>query len=401
MEYLIEKERTLPVSDRCDVLVAGGGIAGISAALSAARGGANVILLEREYMLGGLATLGLITIYLPICDGMGRQVAFGNAEELLRLAVKNGVERDFDHKGMAVWLDGEGDAADREKYRFEAQYNPHLFATEAEQLLTSLGVRILYGTYAVATEVNNGKITHVIIENKSGRSAVAVKSVVDTTGDADICCYSEVGTEPFECKNRLANWYYYVSGGSVDLRIRGPVDDPSNPNREVHISDLRFSGVDAAETSEMMMLARADMLRDVAENRATDPSFTPVCLPTIPQLRTTRHIVGEYAQGIEEMHKHFDSSIGMIGDWRKRGPVYELPFETLYSKKVKNLITAGRCISSKGEMIEVTRVIPTCAVTGQAAGTAAALTDDFSSLDVAALQAKLTADGVVLHESDL
>lgn len=401
MEYLIEKERTLPVSDRCDVLVAGGGIAGISAALSAARGGANVILLEREYMLGGLATLGLITIYLPICDGMGRQVAFGNAEELLRLAVKNGVERDFDHKGMAVWLDGEGDAADREKYRFEAQYNPHLFATEAEQLLTSLGVRILYGTYAVATEVNNGKITHVIIENKSGRSAVAVKSVVDTTGDADICCYSEVGTEPFECKNRLANWYYYVSGGSVDLRIRGPVDDPSNPNREVHISDLRFSGVDAAETSEMMMLARADMLRDVAENRATDPSFTPVCLPTIPQLRTTRHIVGEYAQGIEEMHKHFDSSIGMIGDWRKRGPVYELPFETLYSKKVKNLITAGRCISSKGEMIEVMRVIPTCAVTGQAAGTAAAMTDDFSSLDVAALQAKLTADGVVLHESDL
>lgn len=401
MEYLIEKERTLPVSDRCDVLVAGGGIAGISAALSAARGGANVILLEREYLLGGLATLGLITIYLPICDGMGRQVAFGNAEELLRLAVKNGVERDFDHKGMAVWLDGEGDAADREKYRFEAQYNPHLFATEAEQLLTSLGVRILYGTYAVATEVNNGKITHVIIENKSGRSAVAVKSVVDTTGDADICCYSEVGTEPFECKNRLANWYYYVSGGSVDLRIRGPVDDPSNPNREVHISDLRFSGVDAAETSEMMMLARADMLRDVAENRATDPSFTPVCLPTIPQLRTTRHIVGEYAQGIEEMHKHFDSSIGMIGDWRKRGPVYELPFETLYSKKVKNLITAGRCISSKGEMIEVMRVIPTCAVTGQAAGTAAAMNDDFSSLDVAALQAKLTADGVVLHESDL
>lgn len=401
MEYLIEKERTLPVSDRCDVLVVGGGIAGISAALSAARGGANVILLEREYLLGGLATLGLITIYLPICDGMGRQVAFGNAEELLRLAVKNGVERDFDHKGMAVWLDGEGDAADREKYRFEAQYNPHLFATEAEQLLTSLGVIILYGTYAVATEANNGKITHVIIENKSGRSAVAVKSVVDTTGDADICCYSEVGTEPFECKNRLANWYYYVSGGSVDLRIRGPVDDPSNPNREVHISDLRFSGVDAAETSEMMMLARADMLRDVAENRATDPSFTPVCLPTIPQLRTTRHIVGEYAQGIEEMHKHFDSSIGMIGDWRKRGPVYELPFETLYSKKVKNLITAGRCISSKGEMIEVMRVIPTCAVTGQAAGTAAAMTDDFSSLDVAALQAKLTADGVVLHESDL
>ncbi len=401
MEYLIEKERTLPVSDRCDVLVAGGGIAGIAAAVAASRGGAKVILLEREYMLGGLATLGLIAIYLPLCDGMGRQVAFGIADELMRLAVKNGVERDFDHSAMSAWLGDGIDTAGREKYRFEAQYNPHLFAAEAEQLLSSLGVKILYGTYAVAAEVNDGKITHVIIENKSGRSAVAVKSVVDTTGDADICSYSGAGTELFEGKNRLADWYYYTKGGAVNLRMRGAVDDTSNPDREEHISNLRFSGVDAAETSKMMMLARADMLRDVVQNRATDPSFTPVCLPTIPQLRTTRHIVGEYAQGIEEMHKHFDSSIGMIGDWRKRGPVYELPFETLYSKKVKNLITAGRCISVTGEMAEGTRGIPTCAVTGQAAGTAAAMTDDFSSLDVAALQAKLTADGVVLHESNL
>lgn len=91
----------------------------------------------------------------------------------------------------------------------------------------------------------------------------------------------------------------------------------------------------------------------------------------------------------------------MVSDWRKRGPVYEVPFRTLYSKTIKNLITAGRCTSVTDSMWDIMRVIPCCAVTGQAAGTAAALTDDFSTLDISALQAALTTDGVVLHEQDL
>ena len=74
-----------PISYSTDVLVAGGGIAGIAAALAAARSGVNVTLLERGFMLGGLATAGLVTIYLPLCDGMGTQVSFGLAEELLLL----------------------------------------------------------------------------------------------------------------------------------------------------------------------------------------------------------------------------------------------------------------------------------------------------------------------------
>jgi hypothetical protein len=81
--------------------------------------------------------------------------------------------------------------------------------------------------------------------------------------------------------------------------------------------------------------------------------------------------------------------------------VYEVPFRTLYNKAVKNLIVAGRCTSVNETLWDVMRVIPCCAVTGQAAGTAAAMTDDFSALDVKALQAVLTANGVVLHESDL
>ena len=71
---IIEPEKKLAVYGEYDVLVCGGGVAGIAAALAAARQGAKVLLLEREYMLGGLATLGLVTIYLPLCDGMGHQV---------------------------------------------------------------------------------------------------------------------------------------------------------------------------------------------------------------------------------------------------------------------------------------------------------------------------------------
>ena len=91
----------------------------------------------------------------------------------------------------------------------------------------------------------------------------------------------------------------------------------------------------------------------------------------------------------------------MIADWRRRGPVYEVPFGTLYSKQVKNLITAGRCTSVTDSMWDLMRVIPCCAVTGQAAGTAAAMTDDFSTLDVGTLQAVLRENGVVIHEEDI
>ena len=76
---ILEEYIKTPVQAQCDVLVCGGGFAGISAALAAARQGKKVILLEKQFVLGGLATAGLVTIYLPLCDGWDRQVSFGIA----------------------------------------------------------------------------------------------------------------------------------------------------------------------------------------------------------------------------------------------------------------------------------------------------------------------------------
>ena len=102
-----------------------------------------------------------------------------------------------------------------------------------------------------------------------------------------------------------------------------------------------------------------------------------------------------------ENKKHMADSIGMTGDWRKRGPAFEIPFGTLYGNEVKNLLAAGRDISVTDSMWDITRVIPPCAVTGEAAGTAAAIGNDFTKLSVPELQERLVANNAVLHISDL
>ena len=117
-------------------------------------------------------------------------------------------------------------------------------------------------------------------------------------------------------------------------------------------------------------------------------------LSTIPQIRMTRRIVGEYTLDTAQDHEEFEDSIGGIGHWRRRGPAYHIPFGCLYSRKVPNLITAGRSISVTEPMWDLTRVIPPCAVTGEAAGTAAALADDFGTLDMRILRNCLAEKGV-------
>lgn len=387
-------EQTINVTpvEGYDIAVCGGGIAGIAAALAAARHGKQVVLLERQYMLGGLATAGLITIYLPLCDGMGKQVSYGIAEELLKLSIKHGAEARYPKN----WLDGTGTRTDKDQ-RYAVQYNAQLFAILAEQLLLDNGVDILYGTYAVDVIKKNDKIETLVVEGKSGRQGYKVSAVVDATGDCDIALFAGVPTDTYEKGNLLAAWYYSAEEKGYCLNKLGSADPAlyDDPNTPV------FPGLGDENLSEMMILAHKNILNHFLKKRESDPSAWLATLPTVPQVRMSRKILGEYAQSDKEMHTYFSDSIGMVSDWRKRGPVYEVPFRTLYSKTVKNLIVAGRCTSVTQEMWDIMRVIPCCAITGQAAGTAAAMTDDFAALDVAALQEKLQKDGVILHEKDI
>lgn len=397
--YIIEKERRTDITLECDVLVAGGGIAGVASAIAAARNGAKVILLEREYLLGGLATLGLITIYLPICDGMGHQVSFGLAEELLHLSIKHGAEKHY----PKAWLE-DGSEEERINKRFMTQFNPHIYAIEMEQMLIDLGVHILYGSVAVDVKKDADRIDTVIIENKSGRSAIRTKSVIDCTGDSDICKYAEAKTAVFQNKNGLASWYYYFVEDQVHLKMFGLADlveghntqGTGNETVEV-ISNKRYTGLDGIELSDMVISARHEMFKDIMEKKASKPEYVPVTISSIPLVRMTRRLCGKYTMNDSEMHTYFEDSIGTICDWRKRGPIYEVPFRCLVGDDIKNLFVAGRNISVTDEMWDITRVIPVCAVTGEAVGTAAALYGDVDKVDIKGLQEQLIAQNVVLH----
>ncbi len=383
-----------------DVAVCGGGFAGISAALAASRQGKKVVLFEKEYLLGGLGTVGLVTIYLPLCDGYGHQVSFGIAEELLKLSISYGAEDRYPEN----WLDHKGTRTENDK-RYLVQYNSQLFSILAEKLLLDHGVDILYGSYVVDAEVKEQKITRLYVENKSGRNVYEACSVVDATGDCDIAKFAGAPTATHQKGNMLAAWYYYTDEKGYRLQQLGAADVPEEELNKGHgkkfICDRRFTGLDGKEISDMVCLSHQKTFEHWLQKREKNPETVISTLATIPQLRMTRKIVGEYELADTELHTYFEDSIGMVSNWRKRGPVYEVPFRTLYSKEVKNLIVAGRCTSVNDELWEIMRVIPCCAVTGQAAGVAAAMTDDFSQLEVSKLQKTLQENGVVLHEKEI
>ena len=394
MEQYIKEELKIPLSPSVDVVVAGGGIAGISAALAAARSGAEVLLIEKQCILGGLATAGLVTIYLPLCDGRGNQMSYGIAEELFHLSISQGAQERY----PKAWLEY-GTKEERSKQRFEVQFNPQSMALLTEELLLKNGVEILYDTRICSVHMERDKVRALVIENKSGRSAVCAAAYVDATGDADLYWLAHGDTEEYKKKNTLAGWYYQNGREGVKLRILGFADAPADTERDKGEALLkrRFSGLDGKENSELLFASHKATLEDIRQNKLKDDSFEPVTISTIPQVRMTRRLCGEYTLKESENDKQFEDSIGMVGDWRKRGMVYEIPFRCLYSGKIRNLIGAGRCVSVDDGMWDIIRAIPGCAVTGEAAGIAAAQTCDFSQLDRRALQDTLRKHGQKIH----
>lgn len=395
--YISEKFKT-ELKYSCDVLVCGGGIAGIAAAISSARSGKSVILTERQFMLGGLATAGLVTIYLPLCDGMGHQVSFGLAEELLKLSISHWHNNE---KVYSNWIEKTDIKNNKKTPRYEVEFNPQLFAISSEQLLLKENVKILYGTTAVATSVENDKIKAVIFENKSGRFGITAKTFIDATGDADLGKFSDTPTETFKQGNVLAAWYYSNKNDGYDLKMLGFADVPDSKKTEDNkvelLSNKRYTGLDGEEISNMMIFSHSSTMNDFLKQKESTPNLQLTTIATIPQLRMTRRVSGEYTLDDNEMYKYFEDSVGLVSDWRKRGPVYEVPFRTLYNSNTKNLLFAGRITSVTDSMWDIMRVIPCCAVTGEAAGIAASMCDDMTKLDVLKLQTVLKHRGVKMH----
>jgi hypothetical protein len=152
----------------------------------------------------------------------------------------------------------------------------------------------------------------------------------------------------------------------------------------------------------MMIDSHAVIERDILERRAAgERDLLPTAIASIPQFRMTRGVVGFSDTDVDDNGKYCSDSVGVYSNWRLRGPVYELPFGSIVSRNIKNLLSAGRCISSTDDMWDIVRVIPVCAVSGEAAGIAAAMCNDHTSLNVSELQNRLRECGVKIHIDEI
>lgn len=395
----IQESLATPLWGEYDVIVCGGGVAGLTAAVSAARMGNSVLLLEKGIILGGLATAGLIAWYEPLCDGHGQRVMNGMAYELLRLATQYGF-----HTLDGAWST-DMPTVTTEK-RLSTHFSHSLFAMALDQWLLNSGANLLLDTLVVAPKIKDGKIQGIFVENKDGRGFYRCKVLVDATGDADIALRCGIPVE--EGKNYLTYIGYYTDVDQVnqaaqqqDIRLaRRWYNSGADLWGRGHPEDVPFYvGVNAQAETSFVLRGRARLFEQIKDRPGFQRDVS--VLPSLPQYRKTRRILGQMTLEEKDAGKHFTTSVSVVPDFSQRGVLYEVPYETLYNSQISNLFVAGRAISSTGWAWDVTRVIPAVAATGQACGTAASLcvakNRSNHDLSVPGLQQALQHQGVWLH----
>lgn len=407
MKTLNEQLQT-PIRESVDVIVVGGGVAGVAAALAARRAGAQVLLLEKHALLGGLATNGLISWYEPLCDGEGHQLMYGLAEELLRLSIRYG-----DDTLPEIWQD-RTIPVDREKLRPEKQhhiggryathFSPTLCQLAMDEILQKEGVRLLFDIAAVLPVMDGERIVGVVTESKSGRECYEARAVVDASGDADL--FERAGLPCALGKNFFSFVAQWSDTSAKDKAIklrrwRGCASDlhgKGHPSGYPHLS-----GTTNQEVTQFLLDGRRMFLEKIAGEDRTQRDV--IALPSLPQFRKTRHISGERTLTEADCRRPHADSIGLAADFEKAGDWYEIPFGCLYHPACGNLLAAGRMVSAEDWAWDVVRVIPVCAMTGQAAGAAAAQIAftgiPAKALPISDLQKELQAQGVKLHRSDI
>ena len=360
-------------------------------------------MIEKEFGLGGLATLGNVIVYLPLCDGMGNQVIKGIGEELLKLSVRNGYDRVPGCEGYDTipdcWLRG-GDKEKRGEKRYQVAFNPMWYLLELEEYIADNHVKLYYDTRFCGVVKDDGVIKAVVVENKSGRSAIKCGAVVDASGDADVCWHAGEKTVSWRTNVR-AGWFYYFDGQQVQLNKFSKWYDPNG--KPMPKSGRGFAGDNADDVTEFVLATRKLIKKELVKLKKVNPSTSPLFMPSIPDFRMTRMLKGRVALDASHDKVWFDDAVGMTGDWRRKGPIFYIPLRSLTAVDTGNLITAGRCMSSGTTGWDILRVIPTCAVTGEAAGGASAMLrkkkkSTFAELSIVELQKTLRSQNVLIDK---
>jgi len=388
---IAEPARETPVLAETQVLVVGGGSAGVSAAVAAAREGADVMLVERYGQLGGLATGGLIILLLTLDDGAGNQVVGGLCQELTdRLAKRGAVVA----PPPAEWNDPTPDLVTRyerwglvwgkgpHRVRYSVAYDAEEAKFVLAQMVSDAKVRLLLHSWACDPIVDGGRIRGVAFQAKSGRFAILADVVVDTTGDGDL--YALAGA-PFESE-KVFPWLWFRMGGvaAIEESIaakgwffktpgEGRVLLPWGSTGRI---DRQIDATNPQDLTYAELECRRMVMEEVEHLRKTVPGFAEAHVCDIAsQLGVTesRRLVGEYVLARDDADKDFADAIAVTGNWTKYATSYAIPYRSLLPPAFENLLVAGRCISVDHRVHHSTKEIPPCMATGEAAGTAAAM----------------------------
>lgn len=375
-----------------DVVVAGAGIAGCAAAVAAARQGARVALIEKQCLLGGLATSGMIDVYLPLCDGYGHETAAGLAWEMMKRSVEYGPFTT--PPGWRGVPEGNSGIAGK---RFRCRFSAGGFELSLDKMLEEAGVDLWLDTRVVGVGAEDKRITSLQVANDSGIVQLGAKCFVDASGGAYLVRMAggKVGWDD----NFMAAWWLDVAEHPEKHLITEQV----NMARLGRVApEFLFGECHGGRDVTRFVRKAWAMLRDVydALPEAERKKTYPLQLPAMPQLRKIARIDALYNLSDADQGGHFDDSVGVVSDWRHAGPVWETPYRSLVPREVRGVLAAGRCMGTMGLAWEIYRVIPAAAVTGEAAGTAAALAAakgcDPAELPVGELRAKLLAAGCVI-----
>lgn len=425
-------QRSLEVAHSCDVLVVGGGPAGFCAAVAAARAGATTILVEQHGYGGGMATAGLVAPFMTCYDSAGNTM-------LIRGLFEEVVDR-LCATGAAIHPSKVETASAFTSYLIAGHVHVTPFKAEAlkiviDQMLAEAGVKVLYHTSFVDTEMEGDRISRVIVHKKQGLCAIEAKMVVDCSGDADVAEKANVPYLLRHGKMQPASLFFRI--GNVDSQkieedIAANKDNfyrKNNTNyRSLHwwVSKAReagdwtlnrvsiglFRGVDEDEwsinTSRIMGIdgTDSDSLTEgeIVGRQQVDEiyrflvKYVPGCenarllqSGSTLGIRETRHIEGIKTLKLDDLLNYnapedsillAANSVDVHGKYGPTsneyitlpaGRYYGIPYGCLVPKNCSNLLVAGRAISAEPDAAGAIRVMPPCMALGQAAGIAAAM----------------------------
>lgn len=396
---MVESPRRIPIRSDVDVVVCGGGPAGVGAALAAAREGARTLLLERYGMLGGLWTAGLLN---PFFEARGRGYIVAELIDRLTRA--------------GAW----------QPWRWADTFDVETMKRTLDEMMAAAGVEVLLYSLVTDAIVADGRLRGVVIESKAGREAVTAQCVIDTTGDGDVAARAGCGYESgreldslvqpmtlmfevrglhgFEQENAPA--LFDLMSDAIEAHGLGVEMPVGRCGYAPWIITTPGQGTAAVQTTHVYRLNPldpADLTRGTIEGRRQVAEMMRVLqrVPGLEQLelagtaatlgvRESRRVCGHYLLTLDDLAagRRFPDAVTKCGfgvDIHEPAPgagvasghgakmqPYEIPYRCLVPAEVNGLLVAGRCISGSHEAHASYRVTGTCMGLGQAAGLAAA-----------------------------